>query len=371
MTFCYAPWTNVEILPSGDILPCCKFQQSQHNIITHSINDYRNSNFLKEIKQEFLQGQWPKECERCKIEESIGVKSKRILDYERYQTSYDNYDLANDEILTLSLAIGNVCNLKCIICGPDASSKWHKEYQDVYGITVKSNNQVRKDLIGSITKIAPNLMHVDIHGGEPFLSNIPQHLELLDHYIKTGQASNLTIHYTTNGQIWPGPDFITRWKKFKHIDLQISIDGVKNRYEYLRYPASWDILNINIIKFLEFTNVESNIQLSVAHTVSAFNIFYLDEFVSWCYNVGLPTPWIGKLHKPSHLRPTVWPSTVKKTIADKLQTSNYDIVKNWSTLLETHNDSDNFLKFQQFVNQHDAYRSLNFKNTFPELSTYI
>jgi radical SAM protein with 4Fe4S-binding SPASM domain len=371
MTFCYAPWTNVEILPNGDILPCCKFQQSKHNIARHSINEYRDSDFLAEIKQEFSQGTWPQGCNRCKIEESANVKSKRILDYERYQTNYDEYNLNSEEILTLSLAIGNVCNLKCIICGPASSSKWTKEYQDIYGITIQPNNQVRKDLINGITTLAPNLIHLDIHGGEPFLSNISQHLELLDYYIKNDQAKNITIHYTTNGQIWPDNTFISKWSKFKHIDLQISIDGVGDRYEYLRYPASWDVLNSNIVKFLQFSKSQSNIQISVAHTVSVFNIFYLDEFVSWCYNVGLPTPWLGKLHHPHHLQCTVWPETIKKIIISKLQTSKFDIVKNWATLLSHHDDSSNFLMFQQFVKNHDSYRQLDFKKTFSELASYL
>jgi len=371
MTFCYAPWTNVEILPDGKILPCCKFKFSEHNIATHSIDEYQNSKLLADIKQEFSQGTWPVGCERCKIEESIDVKSKRILDYERYQSVYDDYDLTSGQLLTMGLAIGNVCNLKCIICGPHASSKWNKEYQDVYGIKIKSNEQIRQDLIASITKIAPNLIHADIHGGEPFLSNIEQHLELLDYYIKNDQAKNITIHYTTNGTIWPGEEFVSRWKYFKHIDLQISIDGVGARYEYIRYPADWNLLNTNVRKFLQFALDENNIQISVSHTVSAFNIFYLDEFVSWCYNVGLPRPWMGKLHNPEYLRPTVWPKEVKNLIADKLQSSEFEDVKNWAKLVDRVDNSNVFSQFQKFVKQHDQYRELNFAQVFPEMAKYI
>lgn len=371
MTFCYAPWTNVEILPDGKILPCCKFKFSEHNIATHSIDEYQNSKLLADIKQEFSQGTWPAGCERCKIEESIDVKSKRILDYERYQSVYDDYDLSSGQLLTMGLAIGNVCNLKCIICGPHASSKWNKEYQDVYGIKIKSNEQIRQDLIASITKIAPNLIHADIHGGEPFLSNIEQHLELLDYYIKNDQAKNITVHYTTNGTIWPGEEFVSRWKHFKHIDLQISIDGVGARYEYIRYPADWNLLNTNVRKFLQFALDESNIQISVSHTVSAFNIFYLDEFVSWCYDVGLPRPWMGKLHNPEYLRPTIWPKEVKNLIADKLQSSEFEDVKNWAKLVNQVDNYNVFSQFQKFVKQHDQYRKLNFAQVFPEMSHYI
>ena len=130
MTFCYAPWNNVEILPQGKILPCCKFQSSYYtqtfNITQHSIDDYRQSKMLADIKQEFIKGQWPTGCERCRIEEESGIKSKRQLDYDRWQEQYDNYDLESDTLLTVSLALGNTCNLKCIICSPYASSKWAK-----------------------------------------------------------------------------------------------------------------------------------------------------------------------------------------------------------------------------------------------------
>jgi hypothetical protein len=124
-------------------------------------------------------------------------------------------------------------------------------------------------------------------------------------------------------------------------------------------------------KFLQFALDESNIQISVSHTVSAFNIFYLDEFVSWCYNVGLPRPWMGKLHNPEYLRPTVWPKEVKNLIADKLQSSEFEDVKNWAKLVNQVDNYSVFSQFQKFVKQHDQYRKLNFAQVFPEMAHCI
>jgi sulfatase maturation enzyme AslB (radical SAM superfamily) len=259
----------------------------------------------------------------------------------------------------VSLALGNTCNLKCIICGPAASSKWIKEYKDIYGIQVRNIESVRKDLINNITSIAPNLIHIDMHGGEPMLSSIEQHRNLLDHYIHTGQAKNISIHYTTNATIFPESNWLDSWKHFAEIDLQLSIDGIHQRYEYLRYPADWNTLNYHVDQYLELQQRESNIKLSVAHAVSAFNIFYIEEFVLWCQHKGLPRPWMGKVHTPVCLRPAVWPETTKQAIVNKLKSSTIDDVRVWAELVQNTNDSALFEQFKQFVNLHNQYRNLN------------
>jgi sulfatase maturation enzyme AslB (radical SAM superfamily) len=210
-----------------------------------------------------------------------------------------------------------------------------------------------------------------MHGGEPLLSNIEQHQTLLDHYIQTGQSKHISIHYTTNATIFPDPDWIKRWSHFAEIDLQLSIDGVGQQFEYLRYPANWDEVTSNVDRYIELEHHTSNIRLSVAHAVSAFNIFYLEEFVQWTQQKGLPNPWMGKVHTPMHLRPSVWPKSVKSVIVKKLQSSIIDDVRAWANLMQNSDDSNLFTQFQQYVHQHDQYRNTDFSKTFPELAPYI
>jgi sulfatase maturation enzyme AslB (radical SAM superfamily) len=373
--FCLAPWSNLEILPSGEILPCCKFQMSkydeQFNITRNSIKEYRDSQTLVEIKDSFLKESWPAGCERCRIEEENNIQSKRQLDYERWTHEYDSYDIDSGEILTLSMALGNVCNLKCIICGPSSSSLWQKEYKDIHNIQVDSIESYRQDIIKTIKNSTSNLIHLDLHGGEPFLSGRPQHKELLDHYISNNRAKDITIHYTTNGTILPGEEWLSRWNHFKKIDLQISIDGIGSRFEYLRYPADWNTLVDNIYNYQQYQQMHANFQISIAHTVSAFNIFYLEEFVDWCRSMRLPDPWMGKLHRPLHLRPSVWPIETRQYIIAHLQKSCYNKLHGWAKLLSSTDDSALFPKFQNFVNVHDQYRGLDFQTTFPELAEHI
>lgn len=375
MPFCYSPWTNIDISPAGDVTPCCKFQKKhykqQFNIKDDSITEYAQSEFLDSIKQEFLNDRWPVGCERCRIEEENQIESKRVLDYTRWQEKYAHYNLSNTDFITASVAFGNTCNLKCITCNPHSSSLWKKEYNDIHGIDIKHFKFYKKDFVQDFILNTPNIIHIDIPGGEPFLSGIAEQKSLLKHYIDTCQSNNITLHYTTNVQVFPDTEWWELWSHFKEIDIQLSIDGVGERYEYIRYPGVWSTLVDHTDQYLKKEKELSNIRLSVSHTVSAYNIFYLDEFFTWCYNVGLPRPWLGRVHTPDYMRPSVWEQPAKSQIINKLISSEHTDVQNWADLLTNTNDDILFKQFRTKVKEHDAYRKLDFKKTFPELAEYI
>jgi MoaA/NifB/PqqE/SkfB family radical SAM enzyme len=373
MPFCYSPWTNVDISPTGDITPCCKFQKNcydqRFNIQTHSLSEYSNSALVNNIKQEFNQGIWPIGCESCRIEESTGIESKRQLDYTRWKTHYDLYNLNDNKFITTSIAFGNTCNLKCITCGAHSSSRWQKEYYEIYGKDIPHFKFYKKNFVQDFIAQAPDIVHLDIPGGEPFLSGVNEQKSLLSHYVSTDQAKNVSLHYTTNAQLFPDTEWWKLWQHFKEIDIQLSIDGVGDRYEYIRYPASWSVLVDSVSKYQRTQS--SNLRLSVSHTVSAYNIFYLDEFFTWCYTVGLPRPWLGRIHNPQHMRPTVWTNPGRQTIIDHLRTSQHPEVSAWANLMSTIDESEFFNEFKTKLQAHDRYRNTNFNATFPELAEYI
>lgn len=373
MPFCFAPWTNLDISPQGDIAPCCKFindqQQDQFNIQKDSLAEYSSSAFLKGIKQDFLADQWPAGCIRCRNEETANIKSKRQLDHDRWSEHYAQYQLDSDHWITASIAFGNTCNLKCITCGPYSSSRWNTEYKQIYGIDTKHVKFYRDDFVDSLISQAPGIIHLDIPGGEPFLSGVAEQKKLLKHYIDSEQAANISLHYMTNVTQFPDDEWWKIWTHFKEIDMQLSIDGVGARYEYIRHPANWvDTVN-NTKRYIQKEQELANVRLSVSHTVSAYNIYYLDEFFSWCYSAGLPRPWLGAVHTPTHMSPGVWPD--KKHLVQHLSTSNYEDVRVWAEMINNVDDSDQIEEFCKRLHQHDQYRGTDFKTTFPEMASYI
>jgi len=372
MPFCYSPWTNIDISPSGDFAPCAKYQfgpdEERFNIRTNSVRDYSCSQSLQTIKQSFNNNVWPEGCQRCRLEEQNNIRSKRQLDLDRWQHHYSVYDLTQDNFITASVAFGNTCNLTCITCNPGSSSKWQKEYAVIYNKSVEPFHFYKQDFVVDFIQQSPNIVHLDIPGGEPFLSGVTEQKKLLQHYIESGQASNLSIHYTTNCTVMPDQEWWQLWTHFKEVEIQLSIDGIGPRFEYIRYPGNWQQAIKNIDTYI---SQQDKIKLSVSHTVSAYNIYYLDEFFSWCHSQKLPRPWLGRVHNPAHMRLSVWPEPAKKFIIDHLKSSTWQDVQTWADLMNNTNDSDLFDTFKQRCHQHDQYRNTNFASVFPELAPYI
>ena len=253
--------------------------------------------------------------------------------------------------------------MKCISCNPYSSSKWYEEHKEIYQTDVRPVKFYKNNFLQIFVDNAPNLIHLDIPGGEPFLSGVDEQQQLLFHYIQTGHSKNMTLHYTTNTTIFPDQTWWQLWQNFKQVEIQLSIDGIGSHNEYIRFPSNWNQTVNNIQKFLAVK--EQNLKLSVSHTVSAYNIYYLDEFFSWCYSNSLPKPWLGRVHNPKHMRPTVWPN--KTLIINKLNQSQHADVKNWVSLLQSQDDSQHFELFKSKVSEHDRYRGTDFATTFPEL----
>ncbi len=250
---CLIPWTNIDIAPRGNIAPCCKYEvpnSDSLNITENTIQDYKTSENLSKLKQQMLNNEWPDGCIRCYTEEQSNIKSKRQLDYERWQEAYDNYT-EDQGFITASIAFGNTCNLKCITCNPSSSSRWRKEYIDLYNIDKPPVETIDNITSEDIYNALPNAMHFDIPGGEPFLSEVNKQIELLQRYVDSGQSKNMTLHYTTNTQVYPDVKWWSLWENFKEIDIQLSIDGVGNRYEYIRHPAKNTVLLANVDQYLE------------------------------------------------------------------------------------------------------------------------
>ena len=376
MPFCYSPWTNVNISPQGKLSPCCKFRNEYYTDETLDINnstieEYQSNKTLIEIKQQFQRGEWPKGCERCKVEEDNNIKSKRQLDFKRWETDYKNYNNDSDGFLTASVAFGNTCNLKCITCSPISSSRWQQEYRNSYKIEILPNHFYKSGFVDDFLKSTNNLIHIDVGGGEPFLSGVSQQLELLCRYVKSGQSKHISLHYTTNGTIFPMSDWWDLWKNFQEVEIQISIDGVGDQFEYIRFPAIWSELVDNIHQYqLKLTQLP-NFKISLSHSVSAYNIYYLDEFFTWCKDMHLPKPWLGRVHNPNQLRPDVWHSKAKQHLVQHLMLSRHLDVRVWAELIRNSADSTYFDNFKSYVQTHDQYRGLDFNKTFPEMAQFL
>ena len=104
-------------------------------------------------------------------------------------------------------------------------------------------------------------------GGEPLINEF--HDEIVELLIKKDRAKHISIHYSTNLQI-DIEKFLELWAKFKFVDLNISIDGSHQYYEYVRWPGKWSKVFNNLKRACEFRK-EANFYPVVATTVQNLN----------------------------------------------------------------------------------------------------
>ena len=92
------------------------------------IDELYNGKEFQELRQAFRDGKQPVECYTCWNMESAGNVSLRQMVFKRVKDNF-NIKLQNYEPYLIDLKLNNVCNLKCRMCGPSASSMIMKEME--------------------------------------------------------------------------------------------------------------------------------------------------------------------------------------------------------------------------------------------------
>lgn len=298
--FCVLPWVSLEASPVGTVRPCCLFRQEVVNndgekyvLGSATLEDIRNSNYMQQIRQQFIDAQQPTECNRCWSEEAAGRTSKRMHSLIRLNEILQNESIWSNNAKDLSfvdLKLGNICNLKCRICGSWSSSSYateelkftnvqHKKDSFHYSMLSKGawprhNPQFWQGLYTN----AKQIRYLEFTGGEPFM--IREHFDFLQYLIDQGLSKNIEIHYNTNGTIVP--DNAELWNNFKHVEIAFSVDDVSKRYEYQRSGAKWADVNNNIDRFITLANQShGTISLQICCTINVFNVLYLEEIAQW------------------------------------------------------------------------------------------
>lgn len=345
-TFCPLPWIHLATKTNGDLRVCCQANKGNNrgllrdehgnvlNLFYDDIEDTRNASLIKEVRVGLMNGKKHPECRRCWDEEETGIKSKRMSANEIYgsdkqfyieNTFIDGTITNKVKLLDFDLRFGNLCNLKCVTCGPSDSSAWYDDFKKMHGeldTPITLQWPFRKEFWKDIEKQIPNMKHVFIIGGEPML--IKSHFDFLKTCIDKGYAQNISLEYSSNiTNIHQ--KFFDLWRHFKKIKIGASIDGVGKLNDYIRYPSKWKSIEKNIKKLDDIPNI----QTSITTTVSVFNIYYLDDLIKWKFeqkfkkinDLYSDSPIINShaLHLPFNQSIQIFPKKSKIIIANKLR----------------------------------------------------
>jgi organic radical activating enzyme len=233
-------------------------------------------------------------------------------------------------LMFLDLKLGNICNLKCRICGPWSSSQFAtEELNSMPREEQKSSHAYQMLRAGAwpreneqfwsqIDTVLTDIRYIEFTGGEPFM--IAEHFDMLQGIVDRGIAHQVEIHYNTNGTQWPerGPDI---WKHFKTVEIAFSIDDIGERFEYQRTNADWAVVLDTITSFQYLKDQMPNIQLQCCSTVNIFNVRYINELAHWIARQKFDFVYWNMMHDAWYFSIATLPDLVKAGITEHLRTA--------------------------------------------------
>ena len=220
--FCVLPWVSLEASPIGTVRPCCLADDeivddagNKFELSTATFKEVQHSNHMQSLREQFLAGEKPQTCRKCWNEERSGRTSKRMhtLDRMKHMGIGGEWTADAKPLMFLDLKLGNICNLKCRICGSWSSSQFAAEeiantrpeqrktsyaYQMLRAGAWPRDNPQFWDQIDSVLN---DIRYIEFTGGEPFM--IQEHFQMLQGIVDRGIAHQVEIHYNTNGTQYP------------------------------------------------------------------------------------------------------------------------------------------------------------------------
>jgi organic radical activating enzyme len=380
---------------TGSTKICCMYRDEslKHSLGKESILTNFTQEAFKEVRNTLASGIRHEKCSWCFEEEDAGRNSKRQRDNNKYADWLRQGNTPFTGLAKFELNLGNTCNLKCRTCGSHSSSTWMQEDYDLveskrysnykqYSINMRKYHQHYDDESPFWNDLEANLSTIkqfDFYGGEPFMSK--KMWGILELAVEKGYARDIEIHYATNGTQWP-EDKVELFQHFRHVHISFSIDGIDEQFEYMRFPAKWELAKINMTKAIDLNSRFNNLYLGWCITLSNLNISglprLLEEHSKHFKSFG---PYLNLVHGPAHFNLTIMPDNVKKEIISLLESIP---LENTDGYMHNHHIPGiiNFIKngkpdlklWEKFILEtktHDNYRNQDFAKVFPNYADLI
>jgi MoaA/NifB/PqqE/SkfB family radical SAM enzyme len=295
------------------------------SLLTANFANIQNSASMRKLREEFLAGKKPQTCRKCWNEERSGRTSKRMhtLNRLKHVLPPGEWTVDAKPLMFLDLKLGNICNLKCRICGSWSSSQFATEelnqlksedkkasfhYQMLKdGAWPRENESFWAEIDNALTDIR----YIEFTGGEPFM--IAEHFEMLQGIVDRGIAHQVEIHYNTNGTHYP-EQAVEIWRHFKTVEIAFSIDDLGARFEYQRTNAVWSEVVSNIDRFRLLREDYPNIQLQCCSTVNVFNVRYIDQLAQWIAGQSFDFVYWNMMHDAWYFSIATLPESAKTEI---------------------------------------------------------
>lgn len=309
--FCVVPWTNFELYTNGDVRTCSVGGTRLGNINKTSIHDILAGDKLTNIRKNMLDNKADKNCTWCvhrTIEDNNFSYLRDHYNSRLIDEDIDYLDTNNFDLRFIDLHWSNICNLRCVMCWPQQSSLIAKDQKVITASVDKKNIHTIIDMIKQNQK---NLKEIYLSGGEPFY--IPYNTLLLDQLENTNipLRINTNMHWKKNNKL-----FKILTKKFKNVQLTMSVDALGDKFDYIRNGANWN----RFISNLQYVRDNTDFEIRINSIFSVMNAIDIDKVVNFFYHdQKIKDITINILHRPTPIDAKNYPTEKKADIIQKLE----------------------------------------------------
>lgn len=397
-TICAIPWMHLNFEPNGKVVPCCL--TSTHNyfagdLSTDSIEEIWNSDNMKSLRLQMINGEQPKICSTCFNKESVTGLSGRIHHNRAFPKVLERISEITDEtghvsemnLLYWDFRFSNLCNLKCRSCGPRYSSAWVPDAKKL-GLISDQDKVWNIDSVDDtnnfdfLTEQISVVEKIYFAGGEPLM--MAEHWQILE-LLDKNNRHDVKISYNTNCTTftYKNKDVFDYWKKWNADKLEIwpSIDEIGPRAELIRSGTVWNKVEANLKRLTTLDNT----LIKPGITVGAWNVFRLPEIINHLVDIGVVNSerhyqnfFLNLIEMPLHYNITILPDKFKNKTRKRLikfigsfnKKHNTDIREHFTQILSELSKGHNPKAAQRFVTMTakvDSVRKEQFYDVVPEL----
>jgi sulfatase maturation enzyme AslB (radical SAM superfamily) len=375
-TLCPAVWDHLCVNTMGKNRLCCNAVTQEGDKFIGNLENHW-TNFRNTVKTQMLAGDRPDVCKSCWKKEDANITSLRqqfIKSYKNFnywEEFLNNLNNTKKSPTELDLKLGNYCNLSCRMCSSYSSSGVSREFKKIFKETgidlgvdefekhfVQDKWYLQKEFVDNIKEIINNgLRHLKFTGGEPLM--VPGVKTLINYCITNDYAKNIELVLITNATLIDN-QWIEKFKHFKHVHINCSIDGIGNTFEYIRHPAKWTDVKKNLKKLA--LDSSDNFKTHITFTLQIYNILEIKNMIDLSKEFNLDIDMIP-LDTPNYLDVRNAPQLLKDQALNIIDTLNFDgsykqFVDNVrSTIIQSSNNStEEFLKVTRLK---DKYKKQN------------
>ena len=366
---------------TGNLRVCCNSTPGENLILKPDGTPYKlykddmqkawNSETYATIRKQLLNNERPSMCTRCFREEDAGIRSARLAWNEKWTEDKPYTMNAPFDIKYVDLRLSNLCNLKCRMCNPYSSNMWVKEWASVnealtpseYDRLSRMDWPEKEKTWENLFDIAHTVEEIYLTGGEPTV--IKEQQRLLDYLVAEGIAGNIRLKYNTN--LVKMPEWLfDRWRHFKRIQLNCSIDAVGELDHYIRHPSRWQ----TVLENFERVQTLDNANIEIHCTVQMYNILRIRELIEWATPYGHKI-YFNILNHPEHLNIRVLPDALKRQADEQLKPYvNLPKVQDIIDYMWHEDWSEKLPAFYKYTHTLDTSRSENLYSLIPEFEHY-